>query len=386
MQVIHKEGQSNKANSSPHNATMPANADDTDSANEFSIYTGPEAEQKVSSKRRSLNLQSDALNASEHLREGPTKEDESEEEIYFFGTCPIVNPLVRKRRGVKVSEERAAVLSEYRITFAVGGIANVVHGRGCEVHGVVMKFDTKEGWEEYKKNEVGGRENEAVRPVDVYAYNDSEPDTPIRAYVFVMEGTEIAKDAPMEQPAEERYLKLIADGLKVHGVDEDYIEYTIMSTEYIPSRKPGDYYKFPSKSKLAAITFDKYEALCRDAKDNCYFVLGDYVLEMPVSNPENPGAKWIRGQCHGKGDMSWIIYKIRIDPDIPEIERQEDLTPQHIEWAESMTYEYLSKCNLSATKCYRLVENGGGGANGGFWALLCCRGSSNQVVQKGTSN
>ena len=350
---------------------------------EFSIYTGPEAEAKVAGVRRTVRLQPDALNASEQLREDPSKKEEAEDAIYFFGTGPIVNPLVRKRRGVSVGGERAAVLSEYRITFAVGGIANVVHGRGCEVHGVVMKFDTKEGWEEYKTVEIGGRENEAVRPVDVYAYNDPDPDTPIRAYVFVMEGTDIAKDAPMEQPAEERYLKLIADGLKFHGVDEDYIEYTIMSTEYIPSCKPGDYYKFPSKSKVATITFDKYEALCRDAKDKCYFVLGEYVFEMPVSNPENPGAKWVRGQCHGKGDMSWIIYKIRIDPSIPEIERQEDLTPQHIEWAESMTYEYLIKCNLSATKCYRLVENGGDvGEIGGLWALLCCRGSSAQNAQE----
>ena len=378
VKAVNKQKQESQRSSSHHNATMPTKA-------EFSIYTGPEAEAKVSGVRRTVRLQPDALNASEHLREDPSKKDEGDDAIYFFGTGPIVNPLVRKRRGVNVSGERAAVLSEYRITFAVGGIANVVHGRGCEVHGVVMKFDTKEGWEEYKKIEIGGRENEAVRPVDVYAYNDPDPDTPIRAHVFVMEGKDgIAKDAPMEQPAEERYLKLIADGLKFHGVDEDYIEYTIMSTEYIPSRKPGDYYKFPSKSKVATITFDKYEALCRDAKDKCYFVLGEYVFEMPVSNPENPGAKWVRGQCHGKGDMSWIIYKIRIDSSIPEIERQEDLTPQHIEWAESMTYEYLSKCNLSATKCYRLVEDdGGGGANDGFWTLLCCRGSSAQVDQKG---
>mmetsp|Transcript_1873 Transcript_1873/g.5453 ORF Transcript_1873/g.5453 Transcript_1873/m.5453 type:complete len:367 (+) Transcript_1873:11-1111(+) len=349
----------------------------------FSIYTGPESETRVSSKRRSVALQPDALTQlqADVAQKVQTKKNDSDA-IYYFGTGPIVNPLVRKRRGVKMSGERAAILSEYRITFAVGGIANVVPGRGCEVHGVVMKFDTKEGWEEYKKMNAG---NDDIRPVDVYTYAD--PDTPIRAYVFVMEGKDIDKDAPMEQPAEERYLRLIADGLKLHGVDEDYIEFTIMSNEYVPSRKPGDYHKFPSKSKVRKITRSKYEAICRDVTDKYYFVLGDIVCEMPVSNPENPGAKWIRGQCHGKGDMSWIIYKIRIDPDIPEIECREDLTPQHIEWAESMTYEYLSKCNLSATKCYQIVESsgqdGGGGANGGILAILCCRGSSVQVVQKG---
>ena len=311
----------------------------------FSIYTGPESEERVSSSRRSLDLQQDALKLQEDSTvcsgdskelngDDQTKSSKTEDGVYYFGTGPIVNPLVRKRRGVQVSEERAAILSEYRTTFAVGGIANIVQGNGCEVHGVLMKFDSNESWEEYKKMNAG---NDQVRPVDVYPYN--APDTPIRSYVFVMEGKDIAKDAPMEQPAEERYLKLISDGLRFHGVDDEYIDYTIMSNEYVPSRKPGDYYKFPCKSKIVPIAFEKYEVLCKNAKDKYYFVIDKDVFEMPVSNPENPGAGWIRGQCHGKGDMSWTIYKIRIDPDIPEVESEEDLTPLHYEWVQSMTYE-----------------------------------------------
>ena len=359
----------------------------------FSIYTGPESEERLSSSRRSLDLQPDALKLQEDHgddskqpnADDQTKPLKTEDGAHYFGTGPIVNPVVRKRRGVQVSEERAAILSEYRTTFAVGGIANIVQGSGCEVHGVLMKFDSQQSWEDYKKMNAG---NDQVRSVDVYAYN--APDTPIRAYVFVMEGKDIAKDAPMEQPAEERYLKLISDGLRFHGVDDEYIDYTIMSNEYVPSRKPGDYYKFPSESKIIPITYDKYKNLCKSAKDKYYFIIHKDVFEMPVSNAENPGAKWILGQCHGKGDMSWTIYKIRIDPDIPEVESEEDLTPLHYEWVQSMTYEYLSKCNLTATKCYRLVDSdkgaegaGGSGLGGGLLALLCCRGSPVQVVEEG---
>ena len=372
-----------------------ASADDAAAAASFSIYTGPESEERINRKRRSVALQPDALKqlqasdddgcAKQQNNESDQTNQNEDDGVYYFGTGPIVNPLVRKRRGVRVSEERAAILSEYRITFAVGGIANVVQSAGCEVHGVLMRFDSQQSWEDYKKMNAG---NDQVRPVDVYAYN--APDTPIRAHVFVMEGKDVAKDATMEQPAEERYLKLIADGLRFHGVDDEYIDYTIMSNEYIPSRKPGDYYKFPSKSKIISITYDKYENLCKSAKGKYYFIIDKDVFEMPVSNPDNPGAGWIHGQCHGKGDMSWTIYQIRIDPDIPEVECKEDLTPLHYEWVQSMTYEYLFKCNLTATKCYRLVDSdkgaegaGGGGSGGGLLALLCCRGSSVQVAQEG---
>lgn len=163
---------------------------------------------------------------------------------------------------------------------------------------MLMKFSSVESWEEYKKMNAG---NDQVRPVDVYAYN--APDTPIRAYVFVMEGEDIAKDAPMEQPAEERYLKLISDGLRFHGVDDEYVDFTIMSNEYVPSRKPSDYLKFPSKSKITPITYDKYEKMCKKSKDKYYFVINKDVFEMPLTNPDNPGAGWIYGQCHGKGDI-----------------------------------------------------------------------------------
>ena len=365
-----------------------AQSDDAAAAASFSISTGPESEERINRKRRSVVLQPDALKQLQASGDSDVKQkngvdqtnQKEDDGVYYFGTGPIVNPVVRKRRGVQVSEERAAILSEYRITFAVGGVANVVQSAGCEVHGVLMKFDSQQSWEDYKKMNAG---NDQVRPVDVYAYN--APDTPIRANVFVMEGKDVGKDAPMEQPAQERYLKLISEGLRHHGVDDEYIDFTILSNEYVPSQ--GNYYKFPSTPKITPITYDKYVALCRNSADKYYFIIHKDVFEMPVSNAENPGAKWILGQCHGKGDMSWTIYMTCIDPDIPEVESEEDLTMLHYEWVQSMTYEYLSKCNLTATKCYRLVDSdkgaeGAGKSGGGLLALLCCRGSSVQVAQE----
>ena len=151
---------------------MTADTGDTDNStdNEFSIYTGPAHEQTLADTCRTLPAEA-------------TKSEDADDDIYYFGVGPIVNPIVRQRQNVKVSNERAAILPEYRITFVVGGIANVVPGHGCEVHGILMRFDSKEGWEAYRNQNAGSNK---VLLVNVHPYD--EPDKPIRANVFVQEG------------------------------------------------------------------------------------------------------------------------------------------------------------------------------------------------------
>ena len=350
---------------------MPTSAEDTDSSknNEFSIYTGPASEQTLADTCRSLP----APTKSEDADDQPQDNTDNSEAIYYFGVGPIVNPIVRQRQNVKVFEERAAILPEYRITFVVGGIANVVPGHGCEVHGILMRFDSPEGWEAYRDQNAGSNK---VLLVNVHPYD--EPDKPIRANVFVQEGLDVDKDTPIETPAQERYLKLIAQGLRQYNVDEEYIEYQIMSVPFVPSRKPGDYLKFPCKTKdeksLPTISFKKYERLCQDSSKRYHFVLGEFVFEMPVDNPQNPGAQWVLSQCHGRRDATWYIYNLLVDPDIPVVSSEAELTPEHTKWAEDMSMEFLNKCNLTATKCYRLVNDDERRDNGGgICSLFCCR-------------
>ena len=233
---------------------MPTSAKDTDSSknNEFSIYIGPTHEQTLADTCRSLPAATKSEGADEHHEHA----DESNG-IYYFGVGPIVNPIVRQRQNVKVFEERAAILPGFRITFVVGGIANVVEGHGCEVHGIVIRFDSPEGWEAYRDQNAGSNK---VLLKNVHPYD--EPDKPIRANVFVQDGLDVDNYTPIETPAQERYLKLIAQGLRQYNVDEEYIEYQIMSVPFVPSRKPGDYLKFPCKTKdeksLPTISFKKY--------------------------------------------------------------------------------------------------------------------------------
>lgn len=282
---------------------MPTSAEDTDNSkdNEFSIYTGPTHEQTLADTCRSLPA---ATNKSEDADDQPQDNTDNSEAIYYFGVGPIVNPIVRQRQNVKVVDECAAMLPEYRITFVVGGIANVVEGHGCEVHGILMRFDSPEDWEAYRDQNAGSNK---VLQVNVHPYD--EPDKPIRSNVFVPEGLDVDNDTPIETPAQERYLKLIAQGLRRYKVDEEYIEYQIMSVPFVPSRKPGDYLKFPCKTKdeksLPRISFKKYERLCQDSSKKYHFVLGEFVFEMQVDNPRNPGAQWVLSQCHGRRDATW---------------------------------------------------------------------------------
>ena len=350
---------------------MPTDAEDTDRINEFSIYTGPEHEQTLADTCRSLPAA--AATKSEDADDQPQNSDTCSDAIYYFGVGPIVNPIVRQRQHVQVSNERAAILPEYRITFVVGGIANVVPGHGCEVHGILMRFDSPEGWESYRDQNAGSNK---VLLVNVHPYD--EPDRPIRSNVFVQEGLDVNNDTPIETPAQERYLKLIAQGLRQYKADEEYIEYQIMSVPFVPSRKPADYLKFPCKTKdeksLPSISFTKYEKLCQDSSKKYHFVIGEFVFEMPVDNPQNPGAQWVLSQCHGKRDATWYMYNLLVDPDVPVVSCESELTQEHTRWAEDMSVEFLNKCNLSVTKCYRLVnDDEQGGSGGGLCALFCCR-------------
>ena len=73
-----------------------------------------------------------------------TVADSSARACFSFG--PMVNPLVRERRGILTYDEQPAILQDYRLTFHFGGVANVVHQRGYEVHGIFMRISNEECW------------------------------------------------------------------------------------------------------------------------------------------------------------------------------------------------------------------------------------------------
>ena len=199
------------------------------------------------------------------------------EPIWYFGYGPMVHPTVRQRRGVQVSHAQAAVLRDHRLTFAFGGVASVVPQTGYDVHGVVMQCRTQDDWEKLQASEGGyypvtvpvypyesnrntytqgnGQRDESAMPVlDVGGDKSDESDenskpsgVPLHARVFIVHEYDGSKlDHSIDRLPQERYLRLIAEGLAQYHGDEDYISDQIMGVAFKPSRKLEEYATFPA--------------------------------------------------------------------------------------------------------------------------------------------
>lgn len=312
-------------------------------------------------------------------------------DIYYFGYGPICNELVRRRREIKVVEIQAAYCPDYRLTFAFGGIADIVAKKGFEVHGLLFKLESEEDWLKLKKFESGN--TPTVRTVIPYSAipksrigdesgsdEDEEEEDPFQRInadddfkshcllgsiqAYLIEHPDHVEDclleAPLEQLPQERYLKLIAQGMRQHGVDEDYVGDHIEACPFVPTRKPQDYRTFPSAKSVRSITFQKYQSLCSKAAlvegDVC-FCLGTKVLRLGDHDPANPLAKWFLTHGHGKSDCTFMLHLTVVDPAIPFLEEASQVTLLHVRWAENHCVEIIDQYGMSATHVYDLVEN-----------------------------
>ena len=312
-------------------------------------------------------------------------------DIYYFGYGPIVNAAVRERRGVQTSHHQAALLPEHRLTFAYGGVANIVPARGFTVQGILMKVSSEKDWENLKQFDAGQYEPQLLQVFPYQAINH-ELDDPVdaldpalatKAHVFVMRDFDETKlEKPIEKKPQERYLKLITQGMLRHGADQTYVQDEIMACPYIPNRQPEHWYSFAQKyEKLPTITFEKYHKMCRRAAaDDLYFIMHRAVLKADAHDPANPSSQWMRHHAHGKQDVSFMVHTIVVDPDLPFCETPDGMTALHYLWAENHIFEFLQQAGITATKVFQLTDNnnnnnnnngnegGGGGAGaGGGW-------------------
>ena len=314
---------------------------------------------------------------------------------YCFTYGPMVHPTVRDRRGVSTVEEQAAVLREHRLTFAFGGVASVVPQRGYDVHGIVMRCRSRSDWEKMQAFEAGY----CSREVQVHPYNkncgnnshngeeipnDSDDDDdgddettppPIRAYVLVMlEIDESKLELPIEKLPQERYLRLIAAGMKQYGLDEDYIQDQILGVPFVPSRKPDNYLQFPvlripnqrqhqhdppcssaPPHILPKITLEHYQRICREDPSHLLFIVGNFVILIGDHDPNHPGATWFARNGFGKGDVTFVLHQTIVDPDIPYCETAADITADTQAWAENHLVEFIAQCGFDAHRVMQVV-------------------------------
>lgn len=269
-------------------------------------------------------------------------------DLYYFGYGPIVNDLVRQRRGIETTEIRAACLSDYMLTFCIGGLANIVPRRGYEVHGLLMKLKSAKDWELLHDYDAGSTPTvHNVLPYDA-------PDTPIKAqFVEFSEHVEdLVLDSPLEHLPQDRYLNLIAMGLRKYKVDDEFVDFQIMAVPYTAKRHAHEFERVPLIRKLLPrIKYRRYLQWCKKAEgtDIC-FILGDGVFRLNQPDFKLPASRWLGRNGHGKPDIALFIHKTIVDPDIPLCNELSEMTPLHFAWAENHIVEIMELYNLSCNK------------------------------------
>eukprot|EP00531_Pseudo-nitzschia_arenysensis_P018124 CAMPEP_0116131382 /NCGR_PEP_ID=MMETSP0329-20121206/8975_1 /TAXON_ID=697910 /ORGANISM="Pseudo-nitzschia arenysensis, Strain B593" /LENGTH=571 /DNA_ID=CAMNT_0003625807 /DNA_START=602 /DNA_END=2317 /DNA_ORIENTATION=- len=387
--------------------------------------------------------------------------DESEA-IYYFGYGPIVNPIVRYRRGCMIPPEqiKTAILYDHRLKFVAGGTANVVATRGWDVKGVLLRFNSQEEWQNFKQydanydvreisvsvidktnldpknkndhtapfeergddqQELGLDESDRSGPLvrsrmhksmlvsggssslnsleDNSESDEEEYSCPfsfepkskkadpnaVKCYTFVINQPNgqprhtISENAPYRGTnggsasvigkPQERYLKLMTDGLRAHEIDETYIHDEVLSVNYIPNERDkvtdqNNYKSFLEAKKIAKVNFQKYETKLCKAKDNAtHFVIGNKIMRVEGSiynSLDNPCVRWLRAQAHGKGDITFLVHQTFVDKEclhIPNVDSPNELTEQHQKWAEHVIFLYLERGGLTATIVAELSDD-----------------------------
>ena len=364
----------------------------------------------------------------------PSLPKKKKKKIYYFGYGPIVHPVVRKRRGVKTVGEsgdggaRAALLPDHKLTWAFGGVVNIVKQRGFEVMGILLEFDDEEEWSNFQQFDAGydldevtvfplrqqrqqqqqdndddddddkERKTSVDKRGDDNRYDDdgdgfvSHTNEPVKAYTFVMKDFDESKllSSKIEKLPGERYLKLIATGMRTYGIDEDYINDQIMSVPYIPKRNPEQYRTFSTaavsaSAPLPRITLTKYRSkLCshkyrKTSPDDVFFICQGRVIKVErPDDPKNPSKIWLRDRVMGLTgkECTLRIHQTVVDPDIPMVDTPEEITPLHEQWCENHMVEWMEQGGLRGVAIFEVDDN----CDGDNTAALRRRGSAASAV------
>jgi hypothetical protein len=236
------------------------------------------------------------------------------------------------------------------------------------VHGLLMKLESEEDWQRLREFDAGSTPSvhEVIPYHDNYCTDDDDAAVPNLAPIkaHLVEFSEHVEDqllnAPIEQLPSDRYLNLIAQGLRQYNVDADYVEAEIMAIPYLPKRQPEGFGQLPLARKqksLPKIKYKEYLQLCEKAQGRAiYFILQDAVFRTIDGDEavdfEDPACRWLQRNGHGKPDCSLKFHKMLVDPDISLCNEFEEMTPLHFAWVENHVVELTQQYNF---KCHQVA-------------------------------
>eukprot|EP00545_Synedropsis_sp_CCMP1620_P014188 CAMPEP_0119023266 /NCGR_PEP_ID=MMETSP1176-20130426/29629_1 /TAXON_ID=265551 /ORGANISM="Synedropsis recta cf, Strain CCMP1620" /LENGTH=315 /DNA_ID=CAMNT_0006978313 /DNA_START=1 /DNA_END=948 /DNA_ORIENTATION=+ len=242
--------------------------------------------------------------------------------------------------------EKPAVLDNHQLTFALAGAANIVHKPGWSVHGVVMECKTEVDWERIVDFDHGY----AYLEVEVLPYTSKEP---IMARTFVMAGDALENaKLPSNRLPQERFIRIVAEGMKYHGVEQEVIDFHIMNVPYIPSRKPDEYRRFSAdinskkRSKIKTISYDDY---LMKSKKMVWIAIGGHVVHVKPTDENDsmsgPFLQWVKQNLVGKSDCTQYMMQVCYDPTLSWCEN--GVTDLHRRWAENVLVEKFEQGDLT---------------------------------------
>lgn len=271
---------------------------------------------------------------------------EQGDRIFCFVYGAMSNPTSRKRRNIQTVSVQPAALLDYRITFGQGGAATIISKRGWTVHGVLVECKTTQDLDLLQ--EIGA-EHERLE-MQVYPYSDEDEsetaNDSVSAQVYVM----TAIPAETDELPQERYVRIIGEGLRYHGIDEEYIDYQIMNANYEPY--PTELLTFPESTNKRRDLQISYKTYLSKSSKHLWFLVGNKVIEIQEPrrrlSTDDAFLEWARNELVGKSDSTFFMLQLMYDPSLPVCKTPDEVQQDHIEWAEHQLVEKFQESNVTA--------------------------------------
>jgi len=279
-----------------------------------------------------------------HVADDTEHRYDETEVVWSFAYGANMNRDSLDKRKVTPLRTLPAILRNYSFKFNLNGImGNVQPCEGEEVHGLVHLL-TLPDQRKLEQAEGKGRIYDLYQLL-VTTYDGQE----LWACVFV--GMPAAVQPGDGRPPE-RYRNIILQAAHEFGLQERWITY-IESFDYVKSRRPEDYYRFPvlPRTPENLYTKERFDALfCQLTEKKArgedvrvtLTLLKDKIIRLRVAEKVAEQFLHLVHNFEGKDIALWFCSVIN-EPSLSKVQTLDDLTEQHYAWVEDQLLGEMSQ-------------------------------------------